>query len=246
MTKKWAVLCAALLGPVVGCGNDVKMVEIEPTKIEFHNLGETAELTVKALDSKGSPVRDAPAFTFTSENPSIADVSADGVVKATGNGDVAVDAKTPEGITGEAFVSVCLPKELICDPMDELDIRVGSGAPVKCHVLDCHEALINEPKIEFEVLAKNVANTDKAVMSGQRGIMSLPVTGAMIGDTEVKVTAYNYEKTVRIHVDAAIPIPGEEEYLGKGGGGKKSGGGTDEKFTGSKSGFDHILKNMKF
>jgi len=248
MTKKCAVLFAALFAQIVGCGQDVKVIEIEPTKIDFKNLGDTSELRAKALNSKGVPVDNAPPITFSSENPSVADVSADGVVKATGNGDTAILAKTPEGVTGEAFVSVCLPKELICDPMGQLDIRVGSGAPVKCHVLDCKEQLILEPEITFDVLAKNVANTDKAVMSGQKGVMSLPVTGAMVGDTEVKVTAYNYEKTVRIHVDEAIPIPGEAEYSGKsgggGGGGKK--GGSGDAYSSGKTGFNHILTNMKF
>jgi hypothetical protein len=247
MTKKCAVLWAALVVQgIVGCGDDVKIIEIEPTKIEFRNLGDSTELKIKALNSKGVVVRDTPVFAFSAENPSVADVSADGTVKATGNGDTAIFAKTPEGITGEAFVSVCLPKELVCDPMDQLDIRVGTGAPVKCHVLDCHEQLIAEPKIDFSVLAANIAKADKAVMSGQRGIMSLPLTGEMIGDTEVKVTAYNYEKTVRVHVDAAIPIPGEAEYTAKQGGGGKKGGGGDSKYTGAKTGFDHILNNLKF
>lgn len=244
MTRKRAVLCAALLAQTVGCGQDVKMVEVEPTKIEFRILDDSTELRAKALNAKGAPVRDQPSFTFSSENPSVADVSAMGVVKPTGNGDTAILAKTAEGITGEAFVSVCLPKELVCDPKDQLNIRVSSGAPIKCHVLNCREEIIAEPVITFEVLAKNVVNADKAVMSSQRGIMSFPITGAMIGDTEVKVTAYSYEKTVRVHVDEAMEIPGEAEYLGKGGGGK--GGGKDDVYKSSKTGFDHILKNMKF
>jgi hypothetical protein len=245
MNKKCAVLCAALLAQCVGCGNDVKIVEIEPTKIEFNILNDSTELRVKALNAKGAPVRDTPSFTFSSENPSVADVSAMGVVKPTGNGDTAILAKTPEGITGEAFVTVCLPKELVCDPKDQLDIRVGSGAPIKCHVLNCREEIIPEPEINFSVLAGNVANSDKAVMSSMRGVMSFPITGGLIGDTEVKVTAYNFEKTVRVHVDEALPIPGEAEYLGKGGGGKKGGGG-ENVYRSEKTGFDHILKNMKF
>jgi hypothetical protein len=242
MTKTCAVLGAAIVVLCVSCNQDVKMVEIEPTKIDFRKLEETTELRARALNSKGVEVAGS-VLTFSSESPSIADVSSTGVVSPRGNGDSAIIATAANGVRGEVFVSVCLPKELVCEPKDELDIRVGTGAPVKCHVLNCRDEVVQDAVVSYDILAKNVALADKAVMSSVKGVTAMPITGSMIGETTVTATAFNFEKTIRVKVDEALPIPGEAEYKAalKGGGGKKS-----DPYTGGKGGFDHILTNMKF
>ena len=242
MTKTLAVLGAAMVVVSAGCGQEVKMVEIEPTKIDFRVLEDTTELRARALNSKGVAITDSVALAFSSESPSIADVSSTGVVSPKGNGDTAIVVTAPNGVKGEVFVSVCLPKELVCEPKEQLDIRVGSGAPIKCHVLNCREEIIQDAKVSFEVLAKNVAMADTAVSSSVKGVSAMPVTGSMIGDTEATVTAYNFEKKIHIKVEEALPIPGEEEYKAS----QKGGGKQDDPYKGTKGGFGHILSNMKF
>jgi len=244
MTKTCAVLGAAMVVLCVGCSQEVKMVEIEPMKIDFRQLEDTTTLRARPLNSKGVEVTGAGVLTFSSESPSIADVSSTGVVSPKGNGDTAIVATAANGVKGEVFVTVCLPKELVCEPKEQLDLRVGTGAPIKCHVLNCREEVIQDAKITFDVLAKNVAMADTAVSSSRKGISAMPVTGSMIGDTEATVTAYSFEKKIHIKVEEALPIPGEEDYKAwKGGGGKKGG---NDPYTGGKGGFDHILGNMKF
>jgi hypothetical protein len=244
MTKKSAVLGAALGVLCVGCSQEAKIVEIEPTKIEFRVLDDSTTLRARALDSKGNEVTEGGSLTFSSESPSIADVSSTGEVRPKGNGDTAIVATAPNGAKGEVFVSVCLPKDLICEPKDELDIRVGSGAPIKCHVENCREEIIQDAKVSFDILAKNVALADTAVSSSVKGISAMPVTGSMIGDTEATVTAYNFEKKIHIKVEEALPIPGEEEYKASQKGGKGKGG--NDPYSGGKGAFGHILDNMKF
>jgi hypothetical protein len=254
MIKKLGLLYALLITLCIGCGQDVKFLEIAPMKIEFHNSGETRALIVKATDAKGRTVTELPVFTFSSENPAVADVGADGVVSAKGNGNVAIITKAPNGISGEVFVSVCLPKELICEPKDQLNLHVDMGEAVKCHVVNCKDEVISKPEISFDVVAKNIAVGDKVGSSSfQEGVMSFPVTGSTVGDTEVKVVAYNMTKTIRVHVEKALVIPGEAEYLAKNGGGKKKGGGgkkksgNDDPDSATKTGnYGNMLKNMKF
>jgi hypothetical protein len=237
-------LLGAALGILcVGCNQEVKIVEIEPGKIEFRVLEDSTELRARALNAKGVEVAEGGTLTFSSESPSIADVSSTGVVSPKGNGDTAIVATAPNGAKGEVFVSVCLPKELVCEPKEQLDLRVASGAPIKCHVLNCRDEVIQDSKIDFDVLAKNVALPDKPQPSSTKGVTALPVTGSMIGETEATVTAYSFEKKIHIKVEEALPIPGEEEYKAalKGGKGKK-----EDPYQGSKGGFSHILSNMKF
>ena len=242
MTKTCAVLGATLGFLCVGCNQDVKMVEVEPTKIEFRLLTDSTELRARALNSKGVAITEGATLTYSSESPSIADVSSSGVVSPRGNGDTAIVATAPIGVKGEVFVAVCLPKELVCEPKEQLDIRVGTGAPIKCRVENCREEVIQDAKVSFDILAKNVALADTAVMSSSKGVSSMPITGSMIGETEATVTAYSFEKKIRIKVDEALPIPGEEEYNAS----KKGGGKKNDPYTGGKSGFSHILDNMKF
>jgi hypothetical protein len=244
MRKTFALLGATAAVLCVACSQDVKVIEIDPMKIEFRLLDESTELRVRGLNAKGAPADVGGAFTFSSESPSIADVSSSGVVTPKGNGDTAIIATAPNGVKGEVFVSVCLPKELVCEPKEQLDIRVSTGAPIKCHVLNCREEIIENPVISFDVLAKNVAVPDKAAPASKKGVIALPVTGGIIGETEATVTAYNFEKKIHIKVEEALPIPGEEEYL-KGQKGGKKGGGNDP-YSSGKGGFGHILSNMKF
>jgi len=243
MTKTCAVLGASLGFLCVGCNQDVKMVEVEPTKVEFRLLTDSTELRARALNSKGVEVTEGGTLTFSSESPSIADVSSAGVVSPKGNGDTAILAAAPNGVKGEVFVTVCLPRELVCEPKEQLDIRVGSGAPIKCHVINCREEIIQDAAVSFDILAKNVALADTAVSSSVKGVSAMPVTGSMIGETEATVTAYSFEKKIHIKVEEALPIPGEEEYKAGQKGGK---GKTADPYTGGKGGFNHILSNMKF
>jgi hypothetical protein len=242
MTKTCAVLGAATVVLCVGCSQEVKMVEVEPPKIEFRQLDDSTTLRARALNAKGVTITDSMTLTYSSESPSVADVSSAGDVTPRGNGDTAILVKAPNGVTGEAFVSVCLPKELVCEPKEQLDIRVGTGAPIKCHVLNCREEVIQDAKVSFDVLAKNVALADTAVSSSSRGVSAMPVTGSMVGETEATVTAYNFEKKIHIKVDEALPIPGEEDYKAS----QKGGGKKEDPYKGTKGGFSHILSNMKF
>jgi len=244
MTKTRAVLGAAVVALCVGCVQEAKIVEIEPTKADFRKLDDSVQLRARALTAKGDTIADIKDFTWSSESTAVADVSASGVVTPRGNGDTAVIAKAPNGASGEVFVSVCLPKELSCEPKDKIDLRVGSGAPVKCQVYDCRDDPMPQAQLTYDVLAQNVVSCEKGAQPGQKGITAIPLTGQMVGDTVLTVTAFGYEKKIQVHVDEALPIPGEVEYKKALGAGKKK----DEPYSGAKGGggLNHIINNMKF
>ncbi len=212
MTNKYLWWYALPLALCIGCGQEVKFIEIKPMKIEFHNTGETKELQVIATTSRGETVKEPQKYTFSSENPAVAEVSQEGVVRAVGNGNAAVTAKAPNGISGEVFVSVCLPKELACDPASQIDTRVRSANPLRCRVLDCKGRPVSNPQISFDIAAKDLAKGENADTS-QEGVVTIPIAGAAEGDTQIKVSAYGFEKTIRIHVDKALVIPGEAAFL---------------------------------
>ncbi len=219
----------------VGCCNAVKMVEVKPTNISFTKPTQSEKITAKAQDIRGAEIAGV-TFTYRSEDSSVATVDSDGTVKPAGNGSCAIVAETPQKVTGEAFVKVCLPKELNCDPADKLELKVGVSAPIKCFVTDC-----NDKKIQTRATL-TPADTKMLLKEGDDVFI-----GLAMGDTSVNIEALGLRKTVAVHVDEQSFLPG----MGPGSGKRKGGrGGNSNKhadpYTSGGGRFDHILGNMKF
>lgn len=218
-----------------GCGQEVKIVEVDPSSISFTKKTQSQKIEASALDIHSAKVPNVP-ITFSSENTGVATVDSGGVVRPSGNGSTAIVAKTPDGITGEAFVKVCLPKELICEPADKLTLKVGLAAPIKCKVTNCRDEEIRGAPVEE-------TPADRAIILKEGDNVFI---GLAVGDTTVTIKSGELEKRVAVHVDEQIYLPGmgpESEGGGKGGGGGKNKGGDDPY---GKGRFDHILENMKF
>lgn len=222
-------LCQFALG---GCGRQVKNIEVEPIKVSFTKSTQSEKLSGVARDYRGGKV-DGVILSFRSENPSVAKVDDSGVVKPVGNGSTAIIVEGADGVRGESFVKVCLPGDIICEPSDKLILRVGSGAPLRCHLTDC----------KGEKLSHNVeikATDDTMLLKDDVSFIGLKV-----GNTEVVAEAMGLTKRVSVQVDEQTFAPGMGPSAG---GGRKGGGGgsaTPAKDPNAKGAFDHILKNMK-
>jgi hypothetical protein len=225
---------AALPALLAGCGQEVKSVVVEPPQMEFKLLSQSEKLKVKATDIVDAPVKGVE-FSFGTENPMVATVGSEGIVKPTGNGSTWITARTKEGVEGQSFVKVCLPKEIKCEPPDLLKLKVGLAGPIKCEVLDCRDEK-RPGRIEL------TQADDKLLLKEEDNIF----IGLAVGDTEVKIKAFDLETSVKVHIDEQIYLPGMEPGAGGGGGGGggKKKGGEDSAY--GKSNFDHILKNMQF
>jgi len=234
--RKTTMVSTAIVAALIllgGCGQEVKSVVIEPPKIDFRLLSQSEKLVVKATDIIDAPVAGVE-FTFTSENNLVATVGADGTVRPAGNGSTWIKARTGTGIEGDTFVTVCLPKELKCDPSDTLKTKVGLAAPIKCEVLDC-KGERRPGRIEL------TQADDKLLLKEEENIF----IGLAVGETTVTVKAFDLETRVHVRIDEQDYLPGMGPGSGGGGGGggrKKS--GEDSAY--GKSSFDHILKNIQF
>jgi hypothetical protein len=246
MTKKCLAVLAALAVLAPACGQEVKMVEVDPMKITFTKTTQSEKVTAKALDMRGAEVKGV-SFVFESENPSIVSVTSDGLVKPVGNGSTAVLAKTQEGVTSEAFVSVCLPKELVCDPAEQLELKVGTSAPIKCHVIDCNDELVQSAKVAFKEADGALILNELDQQTVSQGHTTNPFVGLAVGDSQITVTSFEFEKIVKVHIGEQTFLPGMGPDSGGGGGGGGGGGkkGSDDPYGGGGR-FDHILGNMKF
>jgi len=239
MKQRTVLIISAFLAFAIGCGDEVKMVEVEPVSFNFKKKSQSQQCTAKAMDIRGMEVSGV-GFTWSSENTAVATVSSDGLVKPAGNGSTAIVAKTKEGKTSEAFVKVCLPKEMLCDPSDELKVKVGTVGPIICHVTDCNDEIIPSSKIEMSVTAEKLLLKDEPTVN--RGKTSTPFTGLMVGETSVDIKSGEFEHSVKVQIDEQTFLPGMGPSSGGGGGG----GGKKKKSNDpyGDTPFDHILKNM--
>jgi hypothetical protein len=238
MNKRTAGLLLLAVWVHVGCGPEVKIVEVDPPSISFSKPTQSQNIHAKALDIHDAEVSGVK-FTYRSEDTTVATVDSDGTVKPAGNGSTAIVAEASTGkVTGESFVKVCLPKEIVCDPADKLMLKVGTSGPIKCHLTDCKDEKA-PAKITF-----TPADTGMLLKEGDDIFIGLKV-----GDTSVKISAYGLEKTVPVRVDEQTYLPGMGPgSLTHGGGGGGGGGGKNkDPYAGQGGGrFDHILKNMNF
>jgi hypothetical protein len=210
------------------------MVEVEPVTIDFSALNQSKTVSAKALEMRGDAIPSV-VFTFSSENSAVASVDSDGIVKPVGNGSAVITAKAPNGVKGESFVRVCLPKEVVCTPKDKLMLRVGLAAPIQCHVTNCKDVELPAP-VTMDAADKSVVLMEDNVF-----------TGLKVGDTQVTVKAFNLATTVGVHVDEPILYPDEMASSSGGKGSQNKGGGKKGSSDpyGSGGRFDHILKNIK-
>jgi hypothetical protein len=237
MKRITAGACSILaIAALAGCGQDVTTVEVDPPQISFKKTTQSETIEAKALDIRDAPV-EGVAFTFESEDSSVATVDSGGVVKPAGNGSTAVIAKTKEGVQGETFVKVCLPDELECDPADKLELKVGLAAPIKCRVLDCEGE-----KMPTRIEMTPAESEEKMLLKEGENVF----IGLAVGDTEVEVEGLGLEKTVAVHIDEQDFAPGMGPGSGGGGRGGGGGGGKKDDKPYGKTSYDHILKNMKF
>jgi hypothetical protein len=228
--KSLLVFVAAVFASA--CGQEVKMIEVQPANISFSQIEQSMPIKATAEASDGKPI-EGIAFTYRSENEGIATVSAGGLVKPVRDGSAAIIVEVPGGVRTEVFVKVCLPKTLACKPLEQLELQVGVAGPVSCRIFDCKENKV-EGTIEYSIANPAIAKQD----ANYKEIF----TGLQVGDTEITAKAFGIEAKLRVHVTEGIKEPGTG---GGAGGGKKKAdeGPTDGYPQGGR--YDHILKNMK-
>lgn len=106
--KRFFVLCAALLA-VVACNDSTGPGAVASIQVPFPPaplaVGSTFQLEPVALDKNGNPSTADCVFTYSSSNPSVATVSATGLITAVADGATTISVETHGKVTS-AQISV--------------------------------------------------------------------------------------------------------------------------------------------
>jgi len=89
-------------------------VSVTPSTATISTAGGTAQFAAQTMDANGRPVA-GKTFTWTSDAPGVATVSATGLATAVGNGTAQIAAAV-EGKTGSAALTVALPVKGVAAP----------------------------------------------------------------------------------------------------------------------------------
>lgn len=139
-------------------------VSVESIEVDAppHDLlpGQTAQLTARALDADGRPVADV-AFTWESDNPTVATVGADGLVTALAVGEVTISASA-ELVTGGVFLTV-LEDELPAvayvelEPSGDVELAAGATLQLSATAYASDGSVLTGRAFRFETSAAAVA-----------------------------------------------------------------------------------------
>jgi len=90
---------------LAGCRARVASLDITPRRLAIYGTEQSKDLSVRALDGKGAPLRDMPPVVWASSDPKVAEVSGNGHVVPKAPGKTVVTAQSGK-ITASATVEV--------------------------------------------------------------------------------------------------------------------------------------------
>jgi hypothetical protein len=90
---------------LAGCRARIASLDVTPRRLAIYGTEQSKELSVRALDGKGSPLPEMPPIVWTSSDPKVAEVSGNGHIVPKAPGKAVVTAQSGK-ITASATVEV--------------------------------------------------------------------------------------------------------------------------------------------
>lgn len=164
-----AALAATLLA---GCGSKPAEIRLTPAKFTFYGSGHMQTFKIDVLDRKG---RTLPAMTvaFTSSNPKVATVDANGLVRSLGPGRTTMTA-TFQGVSGAASVEV----------VDVASLNVSPGRMTLVGPAGTKMALM----VEIKDSKGNIAPLRPKWVSGDTKVATVDADGVVTSAGEGRTT----------------------------------------------------------
>jgi uncharacterized protein YjdB len=178
-------VAVALLTLVSAC-KKVDRIEVDPKSVLFAEAGKKESLKATALTADGKPV-EGVKFEFTSSDPKVVTVDANGTVIAVKSGSASVDVKGSEKIA-KVPVEVSIPAAIVVKGPIALT-GLGSTATVDATVQDDAGRPVTDAQVELASADPTIAEVSgKTVTAKGVGTTSLTATsGALRQQIEVTV-----------------------------------------------------------
>ena len=192
-----------LVGGMSACSNDddavtapvinTNTVVVTP-RVSNLRVGQTQQLTATLVDQSGATVS-AGAVTWTATGPTIATVSATGLVTMLTSGSTAVQA-TINGVTGLASLQGVPSVASVSVTPFSRNLRVAESLPLSDRLLDASGNALLARAVTFTSSAPTVATVSAD------GV----VTGIAAGSTTITVTSETRTATYNLTVEVVLPV----------------------------------------
>jgi len=185
------ILAVAVGLSLAGCGPKVASIDVSPKSISLSAKGGTAKLVAAPKDAENKAV-DGVVLTFTSSDPAVASVDANGTVKAEKSGDAKIKVAFEDKVTVEVPAKVSIPASISVTPAD-VKLNVGEKSPrIVVKVLD-DKGRETTAAVTWENPNPEVAT----VMNGE-------VTAVGAGTTKISAVAAGIKSPVTVTVTAPV------------------------------------------
>lgn len=158
--------CAAAL-ILAACGPSVTVVAVDPAKVTMVAKDEKTTVRAEPKDKEGKQVVDAILkLKWSSSNPAVATVAANGVVTAVKSGDAKITAAVGE-VTGSCDVTVSIPATLTLEPEKNEIVGVKKQLTLKPVVKDDAGREIPGAVVIWSTSDGAVATIDEGVVTAE-------------------------------------------------------------------------------
>lgn len=183
-----AVVVLALSVMAVGCQKKAASLSLEPKEfLPMERKGKTVQLKAQTKDDRNIFVATVQP-TWTSKDPSVASVDAEGIITAVSTGQTEVVGSF-EGLSAAVPVTVRIVGSVELTPAGPHKLRMGRSLKLVAVVKDDHGTVMEGERVIFKTIGY-------AVDVEQDGT----VTGQALGETQVVAVAKGQEARVRFDV----------------------------------------------
>lgn len=170
-------------------------ITLTPASATLTSFGETRALQIAAKDANGNDVSGL-AFTWTSSNPAVATVDANGVVTALANGATTIKAANA-GASAEAAITVQqTPASLTISPTDATLRSLDETVQFRVEMKDARGNIMTAP-VTWTTSLAGVASVDANGLVTATGD-GAAVIGATVGGQRANATVYVERVPARI------------------------------------------------
>lgn len=183
-----------VLGLLAACGSSTEPAEpggivLNATSLSFTTVGATQQLSATVTDQSGAPIS-SPKVAWSSNNPTVATVSATGLVTSKGSGSAVITAAAGS-VSATAQVSVTQsPASIQAVAGDHQSSNIGQAVatPLTVQVNDANGQPINGVTVDFSVAPEQGTIGAASAVTGADGRTATTFTPLGSGDITVTAT----------------------------------------------------------
>ncbi len=204
---KLLLVLVAIVALVAACGPKPGKIDLKPKKVTLKAVDATKKVTADVFDAQSKKMENHKPVVWTSSDPSVATVGADGEVKAVASGEATITAALGD-VTASTPVKVRIVASITLDKQT-LDLKVSESQLVNATVKDEKGNDLTGEPVKFTAADKTIVKTvGKGKITGLKAGQTVVTASSGVGDKAVKAD-------VTVNVTGEAPKEEPKDVKGK-------------------------------